>query len=212
MPPLLLGHRGARASRQFVENTLQSFELCLEHGCDGFEFDVRRSADGHAVVCHDPTIRGLRIENTPSKELCLPSLKEVLRHYSHRAFLDIELKVPGLESLVLAALSEHPPKHGYVLSSFLPEVLDRTQSIDRKTPLGFIFDRQSHNPPSHLDLEWTIPHFKLVSRELVEETHGSGERIMVWTVNHSADIQRLIDWGADAIISDDTELLGGFRH
>jgi glycerophosphoryl diester phosphodiesterase len=98
------------------------------------------------------------------------------------------------------------------VSSFLPEVLDRTQSIDRQAPLGFIFDRQSHNPPSHLDLEWTIPHFKLVSRELVEEAHGSGEKIMVWTVNRAADVQRLIEWGTDAIISDDTELLGGLRR
>jgi glycerophosphoryl diester phosphodiesterase len=212
MPPLLLGHRGARSSRQFAENTLESFELCLEHGCDGFELDVRRSADGHAVICHDPAIRGMRIENTSAIELCLPSLNGVLRQFSHRAFLDIELKVSGLESQVLAALSEHPPKRGYVVSSFLPEVLDRTQSIDRTAPLGFVFDRQSHNPPSHLDLEWTIPHFKLVSRELVEEAHGSGERIMVWTVNRAADVQRLIDWGTDAIISDDTELLGGLRR
>ena len=48
-----LGHRGARAVRQIPENTLASFELCLQHGCDGFEFDVRLSADGQAVICHD---------------------------------------------------------------------------------------------------------------------------------------------------------------
>jgi len=214
MQPLRLGHRGARASRYLPENTLASFTLCLEHGCDGFEFDVRRSADGHAVICHDPIFRGLRIENSSARELHLPSLNEVLQHFSHCAFLDIELKVPGLEGQVLAALSEHPPKRGYVLSSFLPEVLERLQTLDPDTPLGFIFDkqnrdRQNHNPLSHLDLGWTIPHFKLVSRELVEEVHGSGEKIMVWTVNRAEDIQRFVEWGVDAIVSDETELLGG---
>src|SRR6195256_638969 len=97
--PLLLGHRGARASRQIPENSLASFELCLQHGCDGFEFDVRRSADGQAVICHDATVGGVGIANTASKALPLPTLGDVLQQFAHRAFLDIELKVAGLEVL-----------------------------------------------------------------------------------------------------------------
>ena len=213
MRPLMLGHRGAGAAGHIAENTLESFELCLEQGCDGFEFDVRRSADGHAVICHDPIVGGLRtgglrIDATPARELGVPSLNDVLKRFSQRAFLDIELKVPGLESQVLASVSEHPPRRGFVVSSFLPEVLDRIQSLDPAVPIGFIFDRQNLTPPSHLDLAWTIPQLKLVSRELVEEAHGSGEKIMVWTVNRADDIQRLIDWGVDAVISDQTKVLG----
>ncbi|MBZ5549684.1 MAG: glycerophosphodiester phosphodiesterase [Acidobacteriia bacterium] len=71
--PLLLGHRGARASRNIPENTLASFELCLQHGCDGFEFDVRRSADGAAVICHDAKYNGMEIAKTPSKSLARTS-------------------------------------------------------------------------------------------------------------------------------------------
>ena len=104
MTPLLLGHRGARAFRHIPENTLESFELCLQHGCDGFEFDVRQSADGQAVICHDPTTRGMKIATTPSEELTLPTLEQVLEKFSSRAFLDIELKVAGLEPQTLAAL------------------------------------------------------------------------------------------------------------
>ncbi len=37
--PLLLGHRGAKSYAP--ENTIEAFELALQHGCDGFEFDVR---------------------------------------------------------------------------------------------------------------------------------------------------------------------------
>src|SRR4030081_701057 len=96
--PLLLGHRGARVFRQIPENTLASFELCLQHGCDGFEFDVRQSADGHAVVCHDPVVRGMEIARTRAAILGLPTLDEVLRTFSARVFLDIELKVSGMES------------------------------------------------------------------------------------------------------------------
>ena len=48
--PLLLGHRGARVGKSIPENTLASFDLALASGCDGFEFDVRLTADGQAVV------------------------------------------------------------------------------------------------------------------------------------------------------------------
>ena len=52
--PLLLGHRGARGLKSIPENTLAAFDRALADGCDGFEFDVRLTADGQAVVHHDP--------------------------------------------------------------------------------------------------------------------------------------------------------------
>src|ERR1700682_5564947 len=106
MTPLLLGHRGARASRDIPENTLASFELCLQHGCDGFEFDVRLSGDGQAVICHDATSGGLRNENSTPKTLRLPTLKQVLEQFAPLAFLDIELKVAGLERQALSELGK----------------------------------------------------------------------------------------------------------
>ena len=101
-PPLLLGHRGARATRSVPENTLESFDLALAHGCDGFEFDVRLTADGRAVICHDSVIEGLEVADAEVTDLTyLPHLESVLDRYAQQAFLDIEIKVPGLEKSVL---------------------------------------------------------------------------------------------------------------
>jgi glycerophosphoryl diester phosphodiesterase len=47
----VIGHRGAAAYAP--ENTLESFRLALAMGADALEFDVRRSADGEAMVVHD---------------------------------------------------------------------------------------------------------------------------------------------------------------
>lgn len=207
MRPLLLGHRGARASRHIPENTLASFELCLQHGCDGFEFDVRRSADGVAVVCHDPSFAGLEIENTPAKILSLSTLEDVLREFSTRAFLDVELKVTGLETQLTAALRVHPPGKGYVVSSFLPEALSAVHDVDAAIPLGFLWDEENKFPPTALPIAWLIPRIDLVDPKLIEQAHSAGKKVMVWTVNLADEMQRISEWGVDAIISDETAVL-----
>jgi glycerophosphoryl diester phosphodiesterase len=207
MKPILLGHRGARAVRQIPENTLASFELCLQHGCDGFEFDVRRSADGRAVVCHDETIGGMEIANTASKTLPLPTLEDVLRPFADRAFLDIELKVAGLEVQTVEALRERPSQKGYVVSSFLPEVLTAIHDLDPATPLGFLCETRDQLRGWRKAAEWVIPQFALVDRQLVELVHAAGKKIMVWTVNRAEGMRESAEWGVDAIISDETELL-----
>jgi glycerophosphoryl diester phosphodiesterase len=206
--PLLLGHRGARASRQIPENTLASFELCLQHGCDGFEFDVRRSRDGRAVICHDDSIGGMQIEKTDSQNLPLPTLEDVLRQFAHRAFLDIELKVAGLEAQALALLRTYPRPKGYVVSSFLPEVLTAIQKLDPAIPLGVLCESKDQlRDWRQTPAEWVIPHFKLANEELVELAHAAGKRIMVWTVNRVERMREFAAWGVDGIISDESELL-----
>lgn len=54
----LYAHRGSPGSC-FVENTLPAISSCLRDGADGVEVDLRLSADGVLVVCHDPTLRRL---------------------------------------------------------------------------------------------------------------------------------------------------------
>jgi glycerophosphoryl diester phosphodiesterase len=208
MKPLLLGHRGARASRNIPENTLASFELCLQHGCDGFEFDVRLSGDGQAVICHDASVDGVKIRKTASKSLSLPTLADVLRQFAHRAFLDIELKVAGLETQTIAVLRKHPAQTRYVVSSFLPEVLTAIQALDPAIPLGFLCETAAQLQGWRATAaEWVIPQFELVDRGLVNTVHAAEKKIMVWTVNHAGRIREFAAWGVDAIISDETSRL-----
>src|SRR5580693_9454608 len=128
--PLLLGHRGARAEKSVPENTLTSFDLALAQGCGGFEFDVRLTADVHAVVCSHPTAHGLKIAESSAEKLALLQLGEVLTRYHSTAFLDIELKVSGLEAIVTDLQRRLTPARGFVISSFLPEVQLAMHEVD----------------------------------------------------------------------------------
>jgi glycerophosphoryl diester phosphodiesterase len=207
--PLLLGHRGARYLSSLSENTLPSFDRALDDGCDGFEFDVRLTRDGRAVICHDPRYKGAEVAHADADQLRgLADLPAVLVRYGSRAFLDIELKVPGLDERTVAALEQYPPSCGYIVSSFLPEVFRALHRRSQTIPLGFICDRpESLDLWRNLPIQYVIPHYALVSRKLVEGVHAEKKQIFVWTVNSQSEILQLAEWAVDGIISDDTRLL-----
>jgi glycerophosphoryl diester phosphodiesterase len=206
--PLLLGHRGSRAEKSIPENTLASFDLALASGCDGFEFDVRLTADGQAVVCHDAKTRGLEIAQSPAQQLGLLLLCDVLTRYQSIAFLDIELKVCGLETITVDLLRKRAPARGFVVSSFLPEVLQTVNRLDATIPLGLICEtREQFSRWLPLPVEYVIPHSALVRRDLISEMKTAGKKILVWTVNAPADMKRFSQRGVDGIISDDPKRL-----
>jgi glycerophosphoryl diester phosphodiesterase len=229
--PLLLGHRGARLS-QLPENTLAAFDVALQAGCDGFEFDVRATRDRQLIIVHDARVCGLEVagstyaelqqswqEGTVSRlpltqrrslnyeQLAIPCLQDVLQRYAGRAFLDIELKVEGWEDAVLREMRQHSPQR-FLISSFLPSVLRSLAEKDSSLPLGLICEsaRQLAQWPK-LPVSFVIPHYRLASKELVDDLHASGKRVILWTVNQEEDVRRITTLGVDGIVSDDPEML-----
>ena len=47
---------------------------------------------------------------------------------------------------------------------------------------------------------------RIVTRRFIAHAHRAGVPVKVWTVNDPADMQRLLDWGVDALISDRPDL------
>lgn len=207
--PLLLGHRGARAVRSIPENTIASFDRAVEDGCDGFEFDVQLTRDGDAVICHDPVTNGVEIARASSGQLSkLPRLEEVLVRYQSKAFLDIEFKVPGIERVATELLGKYPPARGYVVSSFLPGVLEATYAAAAGTPLGLICESRTQLLRwKELKIGYLMLHRKFVTPELVEELKSAKKKIFVWTANAPDEMRRFAKLAIDGIISDKTELL-----
>ncbi len=207
--PILLGHRGVRGDKSIPENSLAAFDRALEEGCDGFEFDVRLTACGHMVICHDPKVNGIAICCATVAELPhLPEFPDVLQRYSRRGFLDIEIKVSGLEAKVLTALREHPPELDYVVSSFLPDVLLELKARSELVPVGIICEKAGQLVGwNKLPVDYVMAHKSLVTRKLVQSVHETTRKLLVWTVNDPSSMLRLAGWGVDGIISDDPGLL-----
>jgi glycerophosphoryl diester phosphodiesterase len=204
--PLLLGHRGAR--REAPENTLEAFDLCLRHGCDGFEFDVRLTADAQPVICHDPKLGRREIATSRYQDLQAPCLEDVLAGFMSRAFLDIELKVPGLEGAIVDLLRRYPPRRGYYVSSFLPEVVEALYRLDHTLKLGLICSSRTQCAGwTSLALRALFLERSLCSAAVVSALHTASKEVFVWTVNRENEMRAFGDLGVDGIISDDTALL-----
>ncbi|HXB22121.1 MAG TPA: glycerophosphodiester phosphodiesterase [Candidatus Solibacter sp.] len=212
---LLLGHRGAR--RYAPENTLAAFDLALEHGADGFEFDVRRTRNRQPIICHDPRLNRLSVRQHTLKQLQAsfaseermpPCLDDVLRRYTRTAFLNIEIKVRGIGPLIVSALKHIPPRHGYFISSFYPGVLRELHVLNDSLILGTLAHTHWQlRRWSKLPVHYVVPNYKLLSRKLVEEVHAADKLVVTWTVNEKRKMLRAAELGVDGIISDDTQLL-----
>lgn len=211
---LLLGHRGARLYAP--ENSIPAFDLSLKHGVDGFEFDVRCTRSKESIVCHDRkfnrmAVRARTLEQIHAK--CSidgkpPCLEDVLELYADKAFLNIEVKVRGMEQVVLDAVRRFPPQRGYFISSFLPSVVRKLHGLDRSLVLGAISKSYWHlRRWKMLPVSYVVPHYGLLTPKLVDELHAASKTVITWTVNDPRKMLQAAAMGVDGIISDDTKLL-----
>ena len=205
--PILLGHRGA--SKYLPENTFEAFDLALQHGCDGFEFDVRLTSDNAALVCHDRDRKGKLLADCPAAKF--PGLlvfEEVVERYSSRCFLNVELKVEGLHQATVAAFARFRPTRGVLVSSFKPEALIALYEQQPAFPLGLICKTsQQLSVWGQTPIDAVFAHTSLITEEFRSLTAKAGKQLFVWTVNRDYDMRRFAEMGVDGIISDDTELL-----
>jgi glycerophosphoryl diester phosphodiesterase len=144
----IYAHRGSPGSCSvdgLLENTLPAVSTCLRDGADGVEVDLRLSADGVLVVCHDPTLRriagsGLTVATSTWEELRtmsarvgvpLTRVEDVLAVLAGRpVVLEVKRPLPGAVPPTVAALVQVlGALHGSALpldvtvSSFSPAVV-----------------------------------------------------------------------------------------
>ena len=98
--PLVFGHRGG--AKLGPENTMPAFARGLAAGADGFECDVRRSADGVPVVIHDATLDRTTDGSGPVSEHSVPELAAVDATIRFRPPPDVAGPIPRAGIVPLA--------------------------------------------------------------------------------------------------------------
>ena len=219
-------------------NTPASFDAALAHGVDMIEFDVlpedwRAPRDSPLYLAHDPNA----LANAQRGEGA-PTLATGLAHLARPEFaaigLDVDLKLPGYEDRVVAALREHGLVARALVSSQYPESLDRVRALEPALRVGWSVPRVKRDyTQSRLyavpaltmlavfrtrlpgraaaairagRFDAIMAHWRLITPRLVGSVAGAGGELYVWTVDDAAMIARLERMGVTGIISNDPRL------
>lgn len=143
----------------------------------------------------------------------LPTLAVIARYcLDNHYFLNIEIKpTPGYEaatgSVVADAAAELwstaavPP----LLTSFSPDALEAAQAAQAQLPRGLLLDTLWTGwleTALRLGCVAIVCNHRLWDRSSMTQAKSAGFRCLSYTVNDAASAQRLIDLGADGVITD----------
>ena len=212
----MIGHRGAPAVAP--ANTLESFAAALAAGADAIEVDVCRGL----VVAHSE-------HEVPDRPAELDDVLELVRE--HGAAVLVDLKAPGVEREVAAAVARHGLLERAFASSTSPRALRRlaeaepalTRSISypndryrvsRFAWPGAITAATAAAARSAVPLRLPLLlassragaltlHHALVSAAAVRAARSRGAAVVAWTVDDPGRIAALAALGVDAIVTDD---------
>lgn len=226
---MIYAHRGASAYAP--ENTLRAFRLAADMGADGVELDIQLTRDRRLVVIHDeqtdrllgmpgavaddslaqltalPVTGGM---NPTGKER-VPLLVDVLALLKERGLrVNIELKnsvnpYPGMEEMCLQAVADAGMEADTLYSSFNHYSLVRVKELLPSARCGMLYECCLLRPWDYAaawGMDALHPHFtELMVDGEVGAAHALGLEVNPWTVNSEADLRRVIDLGADRIIT-----------
>jgi glycerophosphoryl diester phosphodiesterase len=225
---MVVAHRGA--SIEQPENTIAAFEAAIDAGADAVEFDVRMTADGYAVVMHDPDVSrttngtGLVSEMTLEeiRKLGVPVLEEALRCLSGRAAADIEIKnLPGEPDFtpdrelaveaMLDALDAVSFPGQVIVSSFNPASIAHSRALRPDVPTGLLtaYEVDADDSLARATADghpWILPFVSKVldaNDGFADRVHAGGALLGVWIADDPETARRLFELGADAVATND---------
>jgi glycerophosphoryl diester phosphodiesterase len=234
--PLVVAHRGA--SSDLPENTLAAFAEASRVGADLVELDVRMTADGVPVVLHDSDlarttdltgqVHQLPLEDVkradasggrgPRQEI--PTLAEVLElldgggtggdcYTKTLPWPRAHYPDQGLVAAVASALDEAGFREPVLLSSFVPQTLERAAAVAPDVPRGLLTiaaldprEALEHTVAGgHAMVLPQVPAVLEAGPPFIEECRAAGVGIGTWTVDDEETLATLFGWGVDAVAS-----------
>jgi glycerophosphoryl diester phosphodiesterase len=225
--PLVFAHRGGAALAP--ENTLDAFDNGLALGADGIELDVRLSRDRVVVVHHDATLdrtttlRGpLAARNTDELVAArVPTLRTVLLRYpAARVIIEIKERSVAIAHAVIEEIRAAGAIDRACIGSFSRTPLREVRRIEpaiatsaaREEVRWALYRSWCRWPVMETAYAgYQIPEIagstRVVSPRFIADAHRAGLGVQVWTVNRESDAEKLVRWGADALITDRPDLM-----
>ncbi len=231
--PHVLAHRGLHT--EVPENTLEAFRLALAAGATHIETDAHASADGVAVLVHDPTIvvggRTIVVADLTAAELAaldlgagegIPSLESVLVALPEARF-NIDVKITEAVGPVAHAIEIANASQRVLIASF--KAARRTGTLRRLTGVATSssattsllavllatvgLTRLGARALARVDavqLPTTMFKIPVFTPRFIRMCHRAGVVVHAWTINEPDQMRKLLERGLDGIVTDRADL------
>ena len=218
----MIAHRGL--SGIAIENTEKAFSLAGEHSYYGIEADVRKTADGKFIICHDETLERLSGQNIYVEETTLDELLSITlsvkdihgkgnlcelstyvsicKNYDKQSILELKSGFTLIEiQKIIDIISSYNYldrttfiSFSYTNISYVRDVLP-TQSVQYLTSQ---FDMSVAKQLIKDKIDLAIS-YQALTIEYLELLHNAGLKVNCWTVDSKLMAERLASMGVDYI-------------
>lgn len=152
----------------------------------------------------DSTFEGTRI-------MTFGEVVKLVQTYDITLLIEIKKpsQYPNIEEILLRELKEYRlnPER-VIIQSFDEKSMQKIAGITREYELGLLLSKKKYlmRMPNFNKIakfcKYVNPNYQLVNRKFVERAHAHRLEVMPYTVNNIEEIQKLIDFGVDGIITD----------
>jgi glycerophosphoryl diester phosphodiesterase len=239
----LVGHKGADLLAP--GNTLESFHAAVEAGVDTIEIDVLWTRDGHPrlpadrrsplIVAHDWHDAEARAPLTLDE-----GLDAFLESPLDRVEVDLDIKLPGREEEIVAAIRERELLERAMVSTMELSSLARIGKLEPRLRRGWTYPKVKRDwaskrwarapmlaalvamrrrlpamaaralPEMGIDSMWV--YHPIVSRRLADVTRAAGVELIAWTVDDLPRMRKLVKVGATGLVSNDPRLFASLSQ
>ena len=221
----LIAHRGLSALE--TENTNAAFIAAANRTYFGIETDVRKTADGKTVLCHDADLKRIAGMELLVESTSLSDLRQILlydkagqktrhdlrlsvpedyfsicRRYEKHAVLELksDFSEEEIASMMRTAASVMDLKDLTVIS-FSYENLKKLRALYPEQSAQYLFREITSELLSRLaedGIDVDVA-YKALTPEWVAAMHEKGLCVNCWTVDDEQTADKLLSWGVDFI-------------
>jgi glycerophosphoryl diester phosphodiesterase len=219
-----------------LENSMVAFESAVDLGYRYLETDVHATSDGALLAFHDRTLDRVTDRSGVVSQLRydevkralidgrepIPLLSEILERWPD-VRVNVDAKADNTVWPLVDVVNRQRAWDRVCVASFSPSRLHRLRSrlgprvatslatvgvgalrllpggLPRRLALGSA-GQAAQVPVRRGRLE-------IVTAQFVQRAHRLGKQVHVWTIDDPAEMERLLDLGVDAVITDRTDLL-----
>jgi glycerophosphoryl diester phosphodiesterase len=235
--PLLFAHRGAPSEHAentlpafaaALEQGADVLELDVRMSYDGHVM-VSHDPSGQRVygvpqsisLTHFASIKRWRCKRDNGQSYEPATLAEVLEAFPRVPLnVDVKQEVPDMLLSLFDVIMGHAAEDRVLLTSFSSRTLAKIRALGYRGPIGmsqrdvalFVLGprwlgRIARHGASRLQIPTRYAGLDLTSRITIEKAHALGLPVDYWVVNDPGEAERLLDLGADGIVTDEPKAL-----